>query len=117
MGVYTLKSSLFVFLVQIFLITGFKACIFATACIKLVFLKLADSYIYVCVHICIIHIHSYCIYNIYMCLCIYIYKDASEVIKGCYLFRLFLSITSVCVLVFDDFCGQNGGGVNLFSVC
>ena len=52
-----------------------------------------------------------------MCVCIYIYKDASEVIKGCYLFRLFLSITSVCVLVFDDFCGQNGGGVNLFSVC
>lgn len=60
----TLKSSLFVFLVQVVLITGFKACIFATAYIKLLFLKLADRYIYVCVHIYIIHIHNYCIYNI-----------------------------------------------------
>lgn len=47
---YTLKSSLFVFLVQIFLISAFKVCIFATACIKLVFLKLADSYICVCTY-------------------------------------------------------------------
>lgn len=48
---YTLKSNLFVFLVQIFLITAFKVCIFATACIKLVFVKCCCIYNIYCVYI------------------------------------------------------------------
>ena len=34
--------------------------------------------------------------------------------KRCYLLSLFLPIMSVCVLIFDDFCGQNMGDFFFF---